>query len=99
VRLSLHKSSTPPCTSGQVFHRRYRESVAKTVAKVYSYSSYSLSDIYGILGIADPVLGAQFAAKNVTFVPSIFVLEGMSNGTGKVNMPIRAGSGIKGVYV
>lgn len=71
--------------------------MAKTVAKVYSSSSCLLSAIYSILGIADPVLGARFAAKNVTFVPSIFLLEGMSNGTGKVNMPIRAGSGIKGV--
>jgi hypothetical protein len=73
--------------------------MAKDRAKVYTSASYFLSVIYGILGLAEPVLGAQFAAQNVTFVPSIFRLDGMSNGTGKVNMSIRAGSGIKGVYV
>src|SRR5262249_62068510 len=35
-----------PCTTGQVFHRRYRETLAKTMAKVYTTLSGFSSSLY-----------------------------------------------------
>lgn len=85
-----------PCTTGQVFHRRYRENRAKTVAKVYTEATDLLSAPYDILRLVEPVLADPFRAQNVTFVPSIFGLYEVSNGTGKANVPNRAGSASKG---
>jgi hypothetical protein len=103
IRLSrsshYSRQSRDPCTNGQVFHRGYRENVAKTGAKVYISASYLLSVAYGITRLVHSVLAARFGAKNVTLVPSIFLRYAMSNRTGNVNMPNRAGSGIKGKYI
>jgi len=70
--------------------------MAKTGAKVLTILSYLLSVVYGIIRLVHSVLAARFGAKNVTLVPSIFLMYAMSNRTGNVNMPNRAGSGIKG---
>lgn len=94
-----NRLSRGPCTNGQVFHRKYRENVAKTGAKVSIMASYLLSVVYGIPSLVDPVLAARIRAQNVTLVPSIFFLYPMSNSTGNVNMPIRAGSDIEVEYM
>ena len=73
--------------------------MAKTGAKVLTIVSYLLSVVYGVIRLVHSVLAARFGAKNVTLVPSIFLMYAMSNGTGNVNMPNRAGSGIKGWYI
>jgi hypothetical protein len=70
--------------------------MAKTGAKVRLMASYLLSVAYGTMRLVHSVLVARFGAKNVTLVPSIFLMYAMSNRTGNVNMPNRAGSGIKG---
>jgi CBS-domain-containing membrane protein len=77
-------SSRAPCTNGQVFDSRYREKVAKTVAKVSIVATYLLSVVCRVSRLVSPVLVAPFGAQNVTFVPSIFLLNPMSNGTGQI---------------
>ena len=69
------------------------------MAKVFIGSSYLFSVACGILRLVDPVLAAWFGAQNVTLVPSIFALYRVSNRTGKANVPVRAGSGIKEEYI
>jgi len=75
VPVSLPKEAKNACTKVQVFHSRYREKEAKTVAKVETNLTCLFSVTWMELERVRPVLGDWFEPQNVTCVPSVLCRE------------------------
>jgi hypothetical protein len=81
-RITTFAGRKIPCPIGQVFHKQYRENMAKTMAKVHIAISDLPSSLYRDESSQNRVLGDWFRAQNVTNVPSILAAITVSNGTG-----------------